>query len=253
MTGITLVACFIGSILAGPWTLAVMIVVVFLLGILEFYSIYSDGTFSVRLLTAISAGLFLPVSFGVLQEYWPLWWLILPAGLWLLSLLLSVKRLTAILVFMWLSFPLATYLASAWAGNDSSYEPLYPLLLIIIIWVNDTFAYLTGSLLGRHRLTPRLSPGKTWEGTIGGVLFSMLSGGLIHRLTGTLNAGSWIALSGLMALLGLSGDLFESWLKRKKGVKNMGTLLPGHGGVLDRFDSLLFSAPAYYLFIQWLV
>jgi phosphatidate cytidylyltransferase len=230
-----------------------MIVVVFVFGILEFYSVYSDGRPFVRLLTAVAGGLLLPVIFGVLQGYWHFLWLILPAGLWLPTLLLWEKRLTAILVYLWLSFPLATYLATAWAGRGSSYEPLYPLLLIIIIWTNDTFAYLTGSLMGRHRLTPRLSPGKTWEGTIGGLLFSMVTGWVIHRVTGTLNAGSWIVLSALMALLGLSGDLFESWLKRRAGVKNMGVLLPGHGGVLDRFDSLLFSAPVYYLIILWLL
>jgi len=121
--------------------------------------------------------------------------------------------------------------------------------VIALVWVNDTFAYLTGSLVGRHKMTPVLSPGKTWEGFAGGVIFTLLGGWIIWRITGMLGAGTWIAISLIVASLGLAGDLFESGLKRTVKVKDTGTLLPGHGGILDRFDSLLFVAPAVVILI----
>ena len=93
-------------------------------------------------------------------------------------------------------------------------------------------------------MTPRLSPGKTWEGFVGGILFTLLAGWIIFRIFGQYTLGNWIWFSLIIGSLGLLGDLFESSLKRKMNVKNMGGLLPGHGGILDRFDSLLFVAPA---------
>jgi phosphatidate cytidylyltransferase len=96
-------------------------------------------------------------------------------------------------------------------------------------------------------MTPRLSPGKTWEGTIGGVLLTLACGWTVYRITGTYSLTIWLVVSVMISVLGLIGDLFESGLKRKKRVKDMGSLLPGHGGIMDRFDSLLLVAPALLL------
>ena len=98
--------------------------------------------------------------------------------------------------------------------------------------------------MGKHKMTPQLSPGKTWEGFVGGALLSMAGGWIIFRLSGELTLLNWIIFSLIISVFGLWGDLFESRLKRRKSLKNMGELLPGHGGILDRFDSLLFVAPA---------
>ena len=124
-----------------------------------------------------------------------------------------------------------------------------PLALIALVWINDTFAYLSGSLLGKHKMTPVLSPGKTWEGFAGGLLVTLLAGWLTWKLTGIASLWAWFGISMLVTLLGLAGDLFESGLKRSVKVKNTGQLLPGHGGILDRFDSLLFVAPAVLILI----
>lgn len=121
-----------------------------------------------------------------------------------------------------------------------------PLVIVASIWLNDTMAYLTGSFLGRTPLS-RFSPKKTWEGTVGGVV---LSAGLVtafgHYSAGG-EAGLYGSVSLLSAVAGTLGDLFESWLKRKAGVKDSGHFMPGHGGFLDRFDSLLFAVPAVWL------
>jgi len=96
-------------------------------------------------------------------------------------------------------------------------------------------------------MTPNLSPGKTWEGFAGGMLFTMLAGWIFYHFTGLHNPATWILAGAISALFGLTGDLFESGLKRKHNLKDSGGLLPGHGGILDRFDSLLFVAPAMFL------
>lgn len=125
------------------------------------------------------------------------------------------------------------------------------LFVAVCVWATDTFAYFVGRFLGRHKLAPQLSPGKTIEGSIGGFLGAVLVGAgfgfwihlpLIHGL----------AIGALAGIMGQIGDLFESALKRELGIKDFGRVLPGHGGALDRFDSLLFVAPLAYLYLHFL-
>jgi phosphatidate cytidylyltransferase len=115
-------------------------------------------------------------------------------------------------------------------------------------WVNDTMAYVVGRLIGRHKMIPRISPGKTWEGTAGGVLATIF----VSSLAGPSLLGlPWLLCAGLGLLIGfagITGDLVESFMKRSAGVKDSGWLLPGHGGVLDRIDSLIFAAPAVFYY-----
>lgn len=123
-----------------------------------------------------------------------------------------------------------------------------PLLVILNNWINDTMAYIVGSLIGRRPLSP-ISPKKTWEGTIGGVVLAVGAISLIAFLTGLLPVHHAAALSAIGAISGTYGDLAESKLKRMAGVKDSGTMMPGHGGFLDRFDSLLFSATACAIYV----
>lgn len=126
-----------------------------------------------------------------------------------------------------------------------------PLLVIVNNWINDTMAYIVGSFIGRTPLSP-ISPKKTWEGTIGGVVLAVATITIIAYFTGWLPLHHAAALSAIGAISGTYGDLFESKLKRMAGVKDSGTMMPGHGGFLDRFDSLLFSATACAVYV-WLV
>lgn len=126
-------------------------------------------------------------------------------------------------------------------------------LLLVVVWGADTGAYFVGRSLGRHKLAPAISPGKTREGAVGGLLLALLAGSLMHLV---LDPG-WPSLLALVPLLvvtvlfSIAGDLFESMIKRQHGAKDSGTLLPGHGGVLDRIDSLTAAAPIFVMGLLW--
>lgn len=138
---------------------------------------------------------------------------------------------------------------------------LLPLSIYVFLWINDTGAYLSGSLLGKHKLFPRISPGKSWEGSIGGGILVVLVALLVAYIdennllaslsvpqTG-LNTLQWIGLGIVVTVFGTWGDLVESLFKRTLGVKDSGNILPGHGGMLDRFDSSLMAIPAAVVYI----
>jgi len=145
--------------------------------------------------------------------------------------------------------------------ND--YSPIFLLSLFFFIWIYDTGAYLTGISIGRHRLCPRISPKKSWEGVFGGLFFCILLGwslsydGFWNFIGINIHDGirlshlEWIGMGIIVAIFSTFGDLIESFVKRSVGVKDSGTILPGHGGLWDRFDSLLMACPALviYLFI----
>lgn len=244
ITGISLIILVIGSILLGPVPFLGIILLIYGLGLKELFSVYHQGRFLPRMVMAVSAGFLLPIAFAVLEFQWSLLWFILPAAGWLIGILWSGFSITGMLIFFWLAIPLTSFYTLGWIGEATDYHAFLPLSVIALVWINDTFAYLVGSLIGKHKMTPRLSPGKTWEGFAGGILFTLLGGWIIFRISGLYTIGNWILFSLIIGTLGLMGDLFESNLKRKMNVKNMGGLLPGHGGVLDRFDSLLLVAPA---------
>lgn len=143
------------------------------------------------------------------------------------------------------------------------FTPVLVLSMLVFIWANDSFAYLTGSLFGRHRLFERVSPKKSWEGFIGGNLFALvaayvmsivdqpLSNLLVGHNGASLELWQWLVFAQIVVVFGTFGDLVESLLKRRLGVKDSGVAIPGHGGWLDRFDSLIFAAPvvACYLYL----
>ncbi len=132
------------------------------------------------------------------------------------------------------------------------YDPLFPCAVIFGIWINDTMAYIVGSLIGKTPFSS-ISPKKTWEGTIGGALLCVLciwGLSLIIPAAGKVASIHWIAIGFICAVAGTLGDLFESKLKRLAGVKDSGSIMPGHGGFLDRFDSLLFAAPAVWVYVM---
>lgn len=137
---------------------------------------------------------------------------------------------------------------------DMQFSPLLPLVIIACMWVNDTMAYIVGSLIGKTPFS-KISPKKTWEGTIGGALLCVLVIGLLMTFLTRdsiirIHPAHWYAIAGIAAVFGTLGDLFESKLKRLAGVKDSGQMMPGHGGFLDRFDSLLLATPFVWLYIR---
>jgi phosphatidate cytidylyltransferase len=133
---------------------------------------------------------------------------------------------------------------------DIRFSPGIIIGFFFLLWANDTGAYLTGILIGRHRLMERISPKKTWEGFFGGVIIAASVAWLLSGWLGVVDKLHWIIISVIISVAGTYGDLAESMLKRSVGVKDSGSLMPGHGGFLDRFDSAIISFPLVYLFIS---
>ncbi len=119
--------------------------------------------------------------------------------------------------------------------------------IFVLIWVNDSFAYLVGKSIGRTKLFPSISPKKTWEGTLGGLVFALIAAYFMSLYEPNISMMQWLILATVVVITGSIGDLIESKFKRAAGVKDSGAILPGHGGMLDRLDSLVFAAPFAYL------
>ena len=158
---------------------------------------------------------------------------------------------------MYIALPLSTInLLAFQSGGEEQYNALLPLSIFVFLWVNDTGAYCVGSLLGRHKLFPRVSPGKTWEGSVGGGLLVLVAAAVVGWLTGentaSLSIPVWMGLGLVVVVFGTLGDLVESLFKRTLGVKDSGNILPGHGGMLDRFDSSLMAIPAAVIYLYTL-
>jgi len=132
------------------------------------------------------------------------------------------------------------------------YQPHLITGTFFLIWTNDSFAFLVGRSIGKHKLLERISPKKTLEGFIGGVVFSMLASTIIYNFTNTLSPVNWLLMSLIISIFGTLGDLIQSKFKRQAGVKDSGTIMPGHGGIYDRLDSMIFAAPFLYAFLYLL-
>lgn len=122
--------------------------------------------------------------------------------------------------------------------------------LFVIMWSNDVFAYLVGSKFGKRKLFERHSPKKSWEGSIGGFIFALIAAYILSVFYTHFSLVQWIGMGAIIAVAGTFGDLAESLLKRNAGVKDSGTIFPGHGGVLDRFDAVLFASPFVFVYIN---
>ena len=162
-------------------------------------------------------------------------------------------------LYIALPFSLLNVLAFRAVGDGICYTYLIPLSVFVFLWINDTGAYLCGSLLGKHKLFPRISPGKSWEGSVGGGILVMVIAVLVWYLTEQygvndlqLSAVEWAGLGLTVVVFGTWGDLVESLFKRTLGIKDSGHILPGHGGMLDRFDSSLLAIPAAVVYLYTL-
>jgi phosphatidate cytidylyltransferase len=162
-------------------------------------------------------------------------------------------------LYIALPFSLLNVLAFRSNGQEIMYSYLTPLCVFVFLWINDAGAYICGSMLGRHKLFPRISPGKSWEGSIGGGLLVIAAAVLLWHITEQyganelgLSAIEWAGLGLVIVVFGTWGDLIESLFKRTLGIKDSGNVLPGHGGMLDRFDSTLMAVPAAVVYLYTL-
>jgi phosphatidate cytidylyltransferase len=222
---------------------------------------FDSKAFKTRTLTAIVFVIIMLT--GLLWNQWSfiVLFTIIHFGCWyeFIKLIKKISSHSYILVslsgLVYITLPIVLFLYMR-IGNsityDSDFLKVIPCGTIFSIWINDTMAYVVGSLIGKTPLS-KISPKKTWEGTIGGALLCIITITLIGLATGFYNYITWIVIATCCAVFGTLGDLLESKLKRMANVKDSGTLMPGHGGFLDRFDSLLvastFVAIYYFVFM----
>ena len=224
VSGLLLVAILLGCIFASSWAYAALLLFIVAVGTFEMSRLlHMDSTVGIAIGEVFSLstfGIAALVALEVLQQRW---------------LLLELPLL--LLPFLYALFSVGM------AG------PGLVMLVFCLLWANDIFAYLTGRLLGKHKLFPRISPGKTIEGSIGGLVFTMASLIVFCHYSQWFPITHAIGLAAVAVVFGTLGDLCESMLKRQAGVKDSGKLIPGHGGILDRFDSIMFSVPFIFVYL----
>jgi phosphatidate cytidylyltransferase len=250
----------LGAILWSPWTLFALLLAISGIALYEYYSIFRARGYTPLVKGGIISGfLILLFIFLERQSFVPTKYLdliMVPViGMWFSFIL--VKRTDMIhslmititgLLYIILPLSLIPFIAQNQV-TGFEYNPEILIGTLLIIWTYDTSAYICGILFGKHKMAPSISPKKSWEGFFGGMVFAILLGFLYARFTSLLNITDWIILSFIIVLTGTAGDLFESLIKREAGVKDSGKIMPGHGGILDRFDSLLLIIPFVFLYL----
>lgn len=266
VTGLIFVAVLIGCILGGGIPFTILFALISALTIYEFGTIINrTGKVQMNKRITMLAGVFLFLCFSYTGVVPGSYEIFIPYLFLLMYLLISelyMKRKDPVnnwaysmMSQLYIALPLALLNVLAYHTNGtegvSQYNPILPLSIFIFNWVNDTGAYCTGMLFGKHRLFERISPKKSWEGSIGGAVFSIAAAVVLGYFFDFLTIAQWIGLGLTVVVFGTWGDLTESLLKRTLGIKDSGNILPGHGGMLDRFDSTLMAVPAavVYLYI----
>lgn len=234
--------------------------IVVAVGLYEYLKMSIPGISKKSLLYSLMLGFIMSLTiYLILVNYLPWNFLVVIFVAWVLQLLeiFFINREKAkhtliykILGYCYIVWPVSFFLVLYYPGLNFN-KPEYYLLLsfFIIIWVNDTFAYFTGKILGKTPLAPKISPRKTIEGSVGGLIFSVLAGWILHYVFNGLSLSEWMGLASIIVVFGSLGDLLESSLKRRFSVKDSGNFIPGHGGILDRFDSAIVAAPMVILYL----
>lgn len=264
LTGAIFVIVLVGCILAGSITFSILFAIICAMTVNEFGNIIKkSGLAQINKPISVLAGVYLFLSFSYLGLSPDKTEILIPYILLIIYLLISELYLLksnpvnniayAFMSQLYIALPFAllNILAFGSVGNlnTNEYSPIIPLSIFVFTWINDSGAYCTGVLFGRHRLFERISPKKSWEGSIGGGLLSILSSIVVAHYFPVLSVSEWVGLAITVVVFGTWGDLVESLIKRSIGIKDSGNVLPGHGGMLDRFDSTLLAVPASVLYL----
>ena len=268
ITGILFVAIMVGCILYNPLSFGFLFALISMLTVFEFGQLVNQSgeVYISKVLASLGAA-YLSLAFmaysmsvegvRIFAPYLAFLLFILikelyqkrenPIGNWAYSMLSQ----------LYIALPFALLNLLGFQGNaiDQSiaYNPIFPLSIFIFLWLSDTGAYCFGSLLGKHRLFERISPKKSWEGSIGGGIVSLASTFTLGYFFPFMTYVEWAGLALTVVVFGTWGDLVESLMKRQLGVKDSGNFLPGHGGLLDRFDSSLLAIPAAVIYLYCFV
>ncbi|WP_290508648.1 phosphatidate cytidylyltransferase [Alistipes sp.] len=266
LSGAVLGVVVLGAILWSQWSFGALLLVLSLAGMHEFYALCERrGEAPQRVLGLLSGALLFALNFAFVSDDIRI---LGPAGhafgsgmafLLLLMPLLFVCELyrkrenpaaniaVTLLGVVYVALPFSLLLYLPILSTDA-WTPWVVVAYVAIIWVNDVCAYLVGMTVGRRKLFERLSPKKSWEGFFGGLAGAVGAGLAAGHLLGA-SLAAWAGLALVAAVVAVAGDLAESMFKRAAGVKDSGSLIPGHGGVLDRFDAMLLSAPFVFVYM----
>lgn len=259
ISGIILVLIILGSILLSEYSMLAVVLVIYSLGLFEFNRIFPQQKQTGFFLFLAAGMTLLVLAYLIFNGEMEIKFLAVAAAAYTLLITLmnqffkemSTRNTGQLLfAFFWLAGSLFFFIGLGWTRNREVYDPLYMIILFFMIWIFDIGAFVFGSLLGRTPLAPSISPGKTVEGVFFGLLLNALAGYIAFRITGDFSVIQWILISVVVSIGGTVGDLFESKIKREAGVKDSGQIIPGHGGILDRFDSLFFSTPLFLITIE---
>jgi phosphatidate cytidylyltransferase len=269
ITGLSMVFILLAALWFSGWVFAVVFMAITILGLWEFYGLITSancqpqkwyGTIAGAFLYLAAAWIYLvprtPGDAGFCSPALIPFLLLVP--LIFLTFIIEIYRnrpnplvniATTTLGFLYIALPLS--LLVYFSRPEMLHAYGMPVILVgyfAFTWIYDTAAYLYGKQFGKHKFFERISPKKTWEGTIAGAVVTLLAAFGLHFLVPELPLTDWFVLAGLVIFFGTHGDLVESLLKRSLNIKDSGTILPGHGGILDRFDTMLISAPFVFLY-----
>ena len=261
ISGFVFILIVIGTLWSGFFSALFLFAAISFLGSLEFYKLAKNFSQPYSYYGALfSSAIVITAGFMVISSDFI--WMI--AGLIIFTVRFVILLLTSrsnraivdisitIAGAMYLAIPFVSLLLLGILGsfNPDDYNWHIPLSIFILTWINDTGAYITGRYLGNHKLFERISPKKTWEGSIGGLLFTLGAVYILYQFWPSYTLSIWIGAAVLISIFSNLGDLMESTFKRNASVKDSGAIMPGHGGVLDRFDAILLTAPvvlAYFI------
>jgi phosphatidate cytidylyltransferase len=263
VTGLLFVATVTGALIWNAYSFAILFFFITILSLYEFYTAIEKYTNIApqKYYGVFVAGIWFMLTFFAVLGLFDFKYLLVIIPL---LLLISINQLFTITkrpvhditytlfgIFYTASFSLLNFLV--FPGNfligEHGYSYKIVLGILVLIWTNDTMAYVTGSLIGKNKLFPRISPKKTWEGTVGGVIFTLWAAWIYGLNIDILFLEDWIVIAFITGIFGTLGDLTESLVKRALGIKDSGNILPGHGGLLDRFDSLLAVTPLVFTYL----
>lgn len=258
LSGLVFVALLVICMLYGALPFIVLFYVFMLLSIFEFsrmLKVPSIGLYFIGTLFFVNATPYLSEKSGFLFES-----LVVVSTLSLFIRALASKGKNAInqlanqlLCIAYSILPFLFIIKIPFLNEQQDYEGILILGVFVLVWTNDTLAYLVGRSFGKHKLLERISPKKTIEGFFGGVVFTMLLSYLIGNYYDVITPAQWMLMGALVSVFGVLGDLIASLFKRQTGVKDTGNIMPGHGGIIDRLDSVIFVGPFIYIYLKFIL
>lgn len=265
ITGVLFVAIIVGGILYDPLAFGTLFVIISALTLREFaHLVNQNGEVSINKTITMLGGAYLFLAImgfcidaagsGIFIPYLLLLIYLMVSELYLKKKNPVLNWAFSMLSQLYIALPFALLNVLAFHNNADaptsiSYNPILPLSVFIFLWLNDTGAYCFGSLFGKHRLFERISPKKSWEGSVGGGVVAIASAFVLGHFFPVMPMLEWAGLALTVVVFGTWGDLTESLLKRQLQIKDSGSILPGHGGMLDRFDSSLLAIPAAVVYL----